>query len=30
MSFAKLPEMRKEIGRLKRQIEELQELIKEG
>ena len=29
-SFAKLPEMRKEIGRLKRQIEELQELIKEG
>lgn len=30
MSFAKLPEMRKQIGRLKRQLEELQELIKEG
>ncbi len=29
-SFAKLPEMRKEIGKLKRQIEELQELTKEG
>ncbi len=30
MTFAKLPEMRKEINRLKRQVEELQELIKEG
>ncbi len=29
-NFAKLPEMRKEISRLKRQLEELQELIKEG
>ncbi len=29
-TFAKLPEMRKEISRLKRQMEELQELIKEG
>lgn len=29
-SFAKLPEMRKEISRLKKQIEELQELTKEG
>ncbi len=29
-SFAKLPEMRKEISRLKRQLEELQELTKEG
>jgi UDP-3-O-[3-hydroxymyristoyl] glucosamine N-acyltransferase len=30
MSFAKLPEMRKEINQLKKQIEELQELTKEG
>ncbi len=30
MTFAKLPEMRKEINRLKRQVEELQALVKEG
>ncbi len=30
MVFAKLPEMRKEIGRLKCQVERLQALIKEG
>lgn len=30
VSYAKLPEMRKEMNRLKRQMEELQELIKEG
>ena len=29
-SFSKLPEMRKEIKRLKKQVEELQELTKEG
>jgi UDP-3-O-[3-hydroxymyristoyl] glucosamine N-acyltransferase len=30
MSFAKLPEMRKEITRLRRQLEELESLVKEG
>ncbi len=30
MSFAKLPEMRKEIGRLRRQLEELEMHIKKG
>lgn len=30
MTFAKLPEMRKELNRLKKHVEELQEFIKEG
>jgi UDP-3-O-[3-hydroxymyristoyl] glucosamine N-acyltransferase len=30
MSFAKLPDMRKEIGRLRRQLEALQTLVKEN
>jgi UDP-3-O-[3-hydroxymyristoyl] glucosamine N-acyltransferase len=29
MSFARLPEMRRELSRMKKQIEELEKLIKE-